>query len=405
MDPNFSFNGFYSTITPIIEKYLPLKKVSNKVHKRKFKPWISFGIQQCMKRRDKLYTQLRNCKNQLQRQTIQDEYKFVRNRVVQLTFIAKKNYYNNYFEANNRNLRKIWQGINFITNIKSESNDSPSCITDDAGNLVTDPVSVCETFNNHYVNVAPNILEERKSFEGDGDFKRFLPPSIPNSLSMDPVDGEEVCKVISQFKLNKACGPSSIPAQILFHMQVELAKPISWIANICFITGIHPDKLKLAKVIPIFKKGSKLSAANYRPISLLSNINKIIEKLVFSRVLSFLEKNNVIYEKQFGFRPKHSTSHALINIVDTIRNSLDNGKMAAGVFVDFQKAFDTVDHNILISKLNHYGIRGKMNDWFRSYLTNRKQCVSILGFESSYKLNNFGVPKVQYWAHSFFLSI
>ena len=210
---------------------------------------------------------------------------------------------------------------------------------------------------------------------------------------MDPVDGEEVCKMISQFKLNKGCGPYSIPSQVLFHMQNEFAKRISWISNICFITGIHPDNLKLAKVIPIFKKGSKLSTANYRPISLLSNINKIIEKLVFSRVLAFLEKNNIIYEKQFGFRPKHSTSHALVNIVDTISNSLDKGKIAAGVFVDFQKAFDTVDHSILISKLNHYGIRGKMNDWFRSYLTNRKQCVSILGYVSSYKTIDYGVPQ------------
>ena len=393
LDPNFSFDNFYSSITPIINKYIPLKKVSNKVHKRKFKPWVSSGIKQCMRRRDKLYTQLRKCKSHLRKQTILDEYKFVRNRVVELTLIAKKNYYNHYFEANNRNLRKIWQGINTIINIKSKSNDSPSCISDPAGNLITDPIHVCETFNNYYVNVAPNILEERKSFGGDGNFKRFLPPSTPNSLAMDPVDGDEVCKIISQFKLNKGCGPFSIPSQVLFHMQHELAKPISWIANICFITGIHPNNLKLAKVIPIFKKGSKLSTANYRPISLLSNINKIIEKLVFSRVLSFLKINNIIYEKQFGFRPKHSTSHALINIVDTISNSLDKGKMAAGVFVDFQKAFDTVDHNILISKLNHYGIRGEMNDWFKSYLTNRKQCVSILGFESSYKTIEYGVPQ------------
>ena len=126
---------------------------------------------------------------------------------------------------------------------------------------------------------------------------------------------------------------------------------------------------------------------------MLSNINKIIEKLVFNRVLSFLNRNNVIYEKQFGFRPKHSTNHALINIVDTISNAIDSGKLAAGVFVDFQKAFDTVDHNILISKLEHYGIRGKFNDWFKSYLTNRKQCVFILGYKSSYQPIKYGVPQ------------
>ena len=241
--------------------------------------------------------------------------------------------------------------------------------------------------------MASNILEERKSFEGDGNFRKFLPPSIVNSIVFDPIDAEEVCNLISKFNVNKGCGPFSIPSIVLFHMHHKLAKPISWIANICIMTGIHPDKLKLQKVIPFFKKGSKLSTANYRPISLLSNINKIIEKLVFNRVLSFLNRNNVIYEKQFGFRPKHSTNHALINIVDTISNAIDSGKLAAGVFVDFQKAFDTVDHNILISKLEHYGIRGKFNDWFKSYLTNRKQCVSILGYESSYQPIKYGVPQ------------
>lgn len=393
LDPNFSFENFYSTISPVISKFLPLKKVSNHEHKRKFKPWVSYGIRQCMKRRDKLYTQLRNCKNSIRKQSIQDEYKVLRNRVSELLSIAKKNYFNRYFQANNRNLRKIWQGINSIININTSSNDSPSCIAKKDGTLITDPTLVCEEFNNHYVNVASNILEERKSFEGDGNFRKFLPPSIVNSIVFDPIDAEEVCNLISKFNVNKGCGPFSIPSIVLFHMRHKLAKPISWIANICIMTGIHPDKLKLQKVIPFFKKGSKLSTANYRPISLLSNINKIIEKLVFNRVLSFLNRNNVIYEKQFGFRPKHSTNHALINIVDTISNAIDSGKLAAGVFVDFQKAFDTVDHNILISKLEHYGIRGKFNDWFKSYLTNRKQCVSILGYESSYQPIKYGVPQ------------
>ena len=393
LDPNLSFENFYSTISPIVEKFLPLKKVSDKVHKRKFKPWISLGIRRSMKRRDKLYTQLIRCKNQLRRQEINNEYKVLRNRVTQLIFIAKRNYYNRYFQANNRNLRKVWQGINSLINIKSNTTDSPSCVSDKHGNLITETIPVCEEFNNHYVNVASSILEGNKSFEGNVSFKRFMPPSTSESIVYDPVDAEEVCNVVSQFNISKGCGPYSIPIQMLYHMRQHLAKPISCITNICLMTGIHPDKLKLQKVIPIYKKGSKLSTANYRPISLLSNINKIVEKLVFSRVISFLNRNNIIYEKQFGFRPKYSTNHALIKIVDTITNALDSGKLAAGIFVDFQKAFDTVDHKILISKLNHYGIRGCFNDWFKSYLNNRKQCVSILGYESSYKNIEYGVPQ------------
>ena len=134
--------------------------------------------------------------------------------------------------------------------------------------------------------------------------------------------------------------------------------------------------------------------SNYRPtMSLLSNLNKILEKLVHSRVYKFLEDFQCIYSLQFGFRKKHSTNHALTDITETIRQALDNKKLACGVFVDLQKAFDTVNHDILIAKLDHYGIRGLANDWFSSYLKNRSQYVSILGYNSSTKPINHGVPQ------------
>ena len=114
---------------------------------------------------------------------------------------------------------------------------------------------------------------------------------------------------------------------------------------------MYPAKLKTSKTIQIFKKGSKLEASNYRPISLLSNLNKLLEKLMFSRVYKFSNKYNCIYNLQFGFRDKHSTNHTLIDITETIRSALDNDKTVCGVFVDLQKAFDTVNHEILIEKL------------------------------------------------------
>ena len=160
-----------------------------------------------------------------------------------------------------------------------------------------------------------------------------------------------------------------------------------------FATGIYPDQLKIAKVIPVFKKGDKLLVSNYRPISLLSNVNKIFEKLVYSRLYSFLEMHDCIYELQFGFRAKHSTQHALASLTELVRLALDEGSFACGIFVDFAKAFDTVDHSILLKKLEHYGIRGLANDWFRSYLKNRRQFVSINGFDSTHQVMKYGVPQ------------
>ena len=128
------------------------------------------------------------------------------------------------------------------------------------------------------------------------------------------------------------------------------------------MTTVFPSALKTAKVVSVFKKDSKLNHSNYRPISLLSNIEQILEKLMYKRLYTFLDYNNFIYDLQFGFRQQYSASHALINITENIRKAFDDGNIGCGVIVDLQKAFDTVDHQILSAKLNHYGIRGVSND-------------------------------------------
>ena len=163
--------------------------------------------------------------------------------------------------------------------------------------------------------------------------------------------------------------------------------------NLSFLTGVFSSVLKTAKVVPVFKKDSTLGYSNYRPISLLSNIEKILEKLLFKRLYTFLHNNNIIYSLQFGFRQPYSTSHALINITKNIIKALDDENIGCGVFVDLQKAFDTVDHPILLAKLNHYGIRGVSNDWFKSYLFNRSQYVSTNGYDSGLATINCGVPQ------------
>ena len=208
---------------------------------------------------------------------------------------------------------------------------------------------------------------------------------ISDSFLITSTNKEEIYKVISSLKSNKSCGPNSIPTKVLHLLQDQISNHLATICNLSFSTGVFPAIPKTAKVIPIHKKNSKLEVSNYRPISLLSNIDKSFEKLIHSRLIEFLEGKQILYYRQFGFRKDFSTNHAILTLLESIQKALDDGQFACGIFIDLEKAFDTVSHDILLEKLNHYGIRGIANDWFRSYLSDRTQFVSINGFNSDYK--------------------
>ena len=152
-------------------------------------------------------------------------------------------------------------------------------------------------------------------------------------------------------------------------------------------------KLKIAKVIPIFKKGDASKNSNYRPISLLSIFSKIFEKLMHQRLYNFLEVHEILFQMQFGFRNGHSTDHALISLSERIKYTLDSNRVGCGIFIDLQKAFDTVNHTILLQKLSHYGIRGTSLLWFQSYLTGRQQYVSVNNHSSQLGGITCGVPQ------------
>ena len=190
---------------------------------------------------------------------------------------------------------------------------------------------------------------------------------INDSFIITSTNKEEIYKIISTLNSNKSCGPNSIPTKILHLLQDQISNDLATICCLSFSTGAFPTIPKTAKVIPIHKKNSKVEVSNYRPISLLSNIDKIFEKLMHNRLIEFLEEKQILYYRQFGFRRDFSTNHAILTLIESVQKALDDGKFACTIFIDLEKAFDTVSHDILLEKLNHYGIRGIASDWLRSY--------------------------------------
>ena len=206
------------------------------------------------------------------------------------------------------------------------------------------------------------------------------------------ISNEEVLGIINKLE-NKSTGPQSIPIKLLKLIPDLILIPLCTIINQSFITGKYPDALKISKVIPIHKSGATCNLNNYRPISLLSIFDKIMEKVMHKRLYDFLQKHNILFQNQFGFRKNNSTTSALLQITEKIKESIDNKKYGCGIFIDLSKTFDTVNHEILLRKLEHYGIRGVVLDWFNSYLSNRKQYVYLNGESSQLENITCGVPQ------------
>ena len=248
--------------------------------------------------------------------------------------------------------------------------------------------------NHFFVNVGPNTEKEIPITPPEKNPpEKYLKNRNQLIFIVAHISTEEIIDIIKSLNINKSVGPSSIPAKLLLQIPDLIIMPLCRLINTSFTTGKFPNALKIVKVIPIHKGGSSEDVNNFRPISLLSIFDKIMEKLMHVRLYSFLECNNILYENQFGFRKQNSIVHALIQITEKIRESIENGKYGCGIFIDLRKAFDTVNHEILLKKLEHYGIRGTSLKWFQSYLSGRKQYVYFNGESSDLKPISCGVPQ------------
>ena len=277
---------------------------------------------------------------------------------------SKKNYFNERLNKYQNNVKKTWHVIKeVIGNLKPVAHTLPKRIV--INNVViNDKKTIAEHFNRYFVNVGPNLAasipQTNKSFES------FVSEN-EQVFNEAPLTDDELLKAFASLKSNKSPGLDDIFSNVIKFVVGALVRPIKHIFNLSLEKGIFPDNLKIARITPIFKSGNEEFVNNYRPISVLPCFSKVLERVMYNRLYTFLIENNILYDKQFGFQKENSTQHAILQLTNQILQSFEQNKFTIGVFIDLSKAFDTVDHNILLRKLSIYGIKDTNLKWFRSW--------------------------------------
>ncbi len=365
-----SFSTFTTALNAAIDKYAPLITKTVSPSKIIHEPWMTPGLLKSSHTLDKLY---KKCLGKDANSPEHKTYIDFRNRYNSLKRYTKKSYYNNKIMEFKHDSSKLWRVLNEVIG-KSNNKSGISDIFVVNGKNITNPMDISNGFCSYFTNVGHDFAAKIPTSKNSP--MSYMRDNFMQSFFFEPVDVEEITNILKRLKPKKSSGYDNISAHLLKNFTNELALPISIIVNSSLCSGIVPDCMKLAKIVPVYKqKGDAQLFTNYRPISLLPVLSKILEKVVHKRLYDYLIKNKILNKSQYGFRNQHSTTDAITELVSHILHNFDQRKFTLSVFLDLSKAFDTIDHNTLLKKLYHYGIRGIALDWFKSYLV-RKQFVT-----------------------------
>jgi hypothetical protein len=390
-DVNTMYNNFTNKFTNLYDECIPIKKINRRKKNQESKsPWITKGLLKSINHKNKLY------KSFLKHRTAvkQEIYKTYRNKLNSLIRKAKRSYFTNKLNNYKNNMRSTWKVLKNILN-KNKTSNYATRFRDNNNKVYTDPIDITNGFNDFFVNIGPSLAKSINSIPGI-DYSTYLSMSKikhNGSMLLSPITEFEILKLINGLDSNKSPGHDGLGSFLIKKVAQTILKPLEIIFNESISTGIVPGSFKVAKVIPLYKKDDSELFSNYRPVSVLPILSKVLERLVFNRCMSYLDHHNILYKRQYGFRKNHSTYMAVIDLVNKITDAVNNDNFTAGVFLDLSKAFDTIDHSILLDKLYHYGFRGLSYQWFEDYLTNRKQFVYYNGVSSEKKNIICGVPQ------------
>ena len=381
-DAAISYKLFLKKFKDVYEKCFPYAQPKSVYKDRK--PWLTLSLKKSIKTKNKLYTRYLHLK------TIESKsnYTQYRNRLKSVMKAAEKQHYSLLMTVHKNNLKKSWKVIKEVINKNKANFTTQQFLINET--VEKDPSKIAESFNEYFVGIGPKLAEQIPPTAADPAAN--IEHRIRDSIFLEPTDDAEVSTLISSLK-DSSPGWDEISSRVCRSSVATFVKPFTHVLNLSLSQGVVPQELKIARVTPIFKAGDKQMLSNYRPISVLPYFSKILEKLIHKRLTNFIENHELFYKFQFGFRNNHNTSHALITLTTEVSSSLDRGHSCLGVFLDLKKAFDTVDPEILLLKLEKYGVRGTPLDWFRSYLTDRTQCVKVLESQSPFLPIRCGVPQ------------
>ena len=364
---NVAFSKFYKTFKylydncfTIITKDLTKKDIE--------KPWINETLLKRMKIRDKLYKLSE--KNYVSKKVYKD-YRNILNKQINE---AREKFYENKFKNNESNIKKTWSVINNV--LKPKYKSPKISISDKSTGKEINDSDVPKKFIDYFTTIAEKLTSQMPSVPTN--VSSYLRNRVQGSFFFTPCESNEVLKSIFNLKSNGK-GLYVISTTVLESCGHIISPIISHIINLCMNDGYFPEESKLGCITPIYKKGDKDSIENYRPVCSLSPFSKIIERIIYDRMITFINKNNIFSNSQFGFRKGMSTESALIDYINKIQSGLNDNQYTISVLMDLSKAFDLMDHSILKIKLEHYGFRGNMLNFLMNFLNDRYYFVNVNG--------------------------
>ena len=386
--PELAFQNFFQIFNEIRDVSFPEIKVKQKPQNFVHSPWMTKGLMISQKRKEKLFSK------KVKKPTDNNKEMFkIYNKVYnKLRRASKKIYYDDQFKTFTKNCKQTWTLIREIIGSKKERSQIPDFFKEN-GQLIKDNLDIANGFNDFFSQVGPKLASEIG--ESDVSFESFLLDSNPVTFEFFRISETDILKICRQLKPKLSSGTDFISNKLLKHIAPIIISPLHYLINLSLESGYIPRELKIAKIVPVFKDGDCHKYTNYRPISLLNSFSKLLEKIVARQLSVFLSSHNIIYQHQYGFRTNHNTSQPVLHFSEKIYNALNQNPPAKtlSIFIDLKKAFDTVDHKILLKKMEHYGVRGSSNDWFKNYLSDREQFVSINGVDSDLANIVCGVPQ------------